>query len=461
MQDSSVTWNNKPDISTSYASERTSTGTANNKLSFDVTTWTRRVVSEEINNYGLCLRNKTESGNTYTEFYGSRTGTTQRRPKLTVVYTDDKPTQATKVKTDTPYAQGKKIYVRWEGVTANKLKAIKYKIAKLDATGTTITDADYIPYTSIGSAASSGSREIPGSAAFPVGYYRVYIRGLSKMGITGKYNSAKFKIETAPSKPTSVTVNTDSIYTGDDITVSFSGLTGNLLSEAQYRIEKVDSSGDVLDANYVPYTTLKAAPSGSDSAVISGGIKDPGIYKVYVRGKNGSGVVGEATASSNITAVKDETPEIGSMILSKGNEIIDQTEYIKSGNISVSVTGITDDRSLNNVTGSYRLLKDGNVMDSDDGISLDQDGGSLSAAFSVSQSDLSVTGEYTVEFSVTDIGGNTGTIRATLKIDDEAPNADIELLDLPQEGMLNIPFYAIDKHSGIDTIDQKTALVSL
>lgn len=445
---SSVTWNNKPSIASDYIYSLKTDGTANHKMSYNVTTWAKNVVSEKVNNYGLCLRNKTETGTSYTEFYGTRTGATSYRPKLTVVYTDDKPTQPTKVKTDTPYALGNTVYVNWEGVKANKLDKIQYKIAKLDSSGN-ITNSNYVPYTAIGSKASSGRHSIPGSADFPKGYYRVYIRGLSKMGVTGNSRSARFRIEDKPTTPSSVTISPASIFTGDTINVSWTGLTGSFLSEAQYKIAKLNSSGGIANSNYVPYSKLKSNPSASGSAAITGKITDPGTYKIYVRGKNGSGIVGGAKASDPITVLQDNAPVIGSVTLSKGNDVVDPDIYITPGNISVNVTGITDDASLSGRTGTY-TLKRGDEEIRTGNVSLTGSSGTYSAAFLINSSYINQTGEYALYFNLTDSRGNGASVVKTFKVDNTDPAGSIIISDYIQDNMKGITANISDEGSGID-----------
>ena len=154
-------WNTCPDYgtATSYLAANDSTGTANKRMRFDVTDWVSGIAGGG-SNFGLMLKNQIEASSSYTEFYGSRTGSTSYRPKLTVTYTEDKPTTASGVTASkSTYNVGENISVTWNDITANSLSHIEYRVAKYDDSGTLLDDY-YVPYTRLTSAKSTGTAVI-------------------------------------------------------------------------------------------------------------------------------------------------------------------------------------------------------------------------------------------------------------------------------------------------------------
>ena len=454
---STVTWNNKPDIASGFIDSIATNGTANHKMSYDVTSWVSNVVNESVHNYGLCLRNKTESGTTYSEFYGTRTGATSYRPKLTVVYTEDKPTQATSVTTTNPNKKGNYVKVTWAGVTANKLDYIQYKIAKCDENGT-VTDASFVPYTSLGTSLSSGTKTIPGSDEFPGGYYRVYIRGVSKMGTVGNYESKRFRIEGKPKLPSAVTVSPSTIYNGDSITVSWTGLklpNDVKAAKAQYRVAEIGSDGKVKNWNIVPYKVLKSEPDINGNKTVTLKIDDgilqnsTGNFKIFVRGVNSFDETGTGRGSNVFSILRDTSPAIGGITVLKGNDEVSSDTYITPGDLTVNVTGITDDQSLSGRTGTY-TLKRGEETIRSGSASLTESSGTYSAAFTINSSDISVTGDYVLNFSVTDARENTSKKIKNFKVDNTDPIGTIEFTDYLQEDMIGITANISDEGSGID-----------
>lgn len=191
-QAGSVTWNTCPSFASTYVSQRTSAGTNHSKMSFNVKTWIEGIAGGG-SNYGLILKNQVEASTSYTEFYGSRNSATSYRPKLTVVYTTDKPSTASTLTSPSPIFKGNPINVTWAGITANNLTQIQYKVAQCNSNWTE-TDSNYVAYTSFGTTASSGTKAIPNSANFPAGYYKIYLRGKSNQGIYGDAKTVNVQI---------------------------------------------------------------------------------------------------------------------------------------------------------------------------------------------------------------------------------------------------------------------------
>lgn len=191
-------------------------------MRFDVTDWVSGIAGGG-SNFGLMLKNQIEASSSYTEFYGSRTGSTSYRPKLTVTYTEDKPTTASGVTASkSTYNVGENISVTWNDITANSLSHIEYRVAKYDDSGTLLDDY-YVPYTRLTSAKSTGTAVIPGSSSFPEGRYGIYIRGVSTNGVngTGKRSQIITVSKDKPATPTSVTVTPNPASQGQALTVSW------------------------------------------------------------------------------------------------------------------------------------------------------------------------------------------------------------------------------------------------
>lgn len=433
---SKVTWNTCPDFGTaaSYLDENFSTGTTNKKMRFDVTSWVEGIAAGG-SNRGIMLKNKTETSTTYTEFYGSRTSATSYRPKLIVTYTEDKPTTATSVTASkSGYNVGESISVSWEGIKANNLDHIEYRVAKYDADGTLLDDY-YVPYTRLTSAKPSGSATIPNSSSFPQGRYGIYIRGVSASGVngTGKRSPIVTISKDKPTTPTSVSFSPNPCPEGHKITASWSGLVAGELKSIQYRVASYDDEWNQVKYAYVPYTTLSVSPTSSGSVVLpDSDTWETGNYKVFIRGVSAAGVTGTGKGSSVVIEENGE-PTIDTLSVSIGGTS-DASGYVKPGNVTVTADKIFDEDVITASDLSYSLY---GPNDSQVGVSLSSStvhsnsDGSYRVSFSIPQSAVSASGTYTLYFWVFDKAGNLGYISKSFNIDATAPTGSIHVTDVP------------------------------
>ena len=434
---SNVTWNTCPDYgtATSYIDYNNSTGTTNKKMTFNVTDWVARIAGGG-SNFGLMLKNQIEASTSYTEFYGTRTSATSYRPKLTVVYTEDKPATATSVTASkSGYNVGESISVTWDGITANNLDHIEYRVAKYDADGN-VTNDQYVPYTRLTSGKSSGTATIPNSSSFPAGRYGIYVRGVSGSGVngTGKRSQIVTVSKDKPSTPTSVYPSKDSYSEGSLITMNWTGLTANNLSKVQYRVASYDEDWEEIEYAYVPYTTLSVTPASAGSVVLPDSDEyEAGNYRVFIRGVSSAGVTGTGKGGK-VVITENEDPTIDTLGITIGGISAGDSAYVKPGSVSVIADYIRDEKPIKASNLSYSLYgPSGNKI----GVSLSSSNvytnsdGSYWTTFSIPQSDISASGTYTLYFWAFDDAGNLGSISKTFLIDNTAPTGSVSVTNVP------------------------------
>ncbi|MEG0097725.1 MAG: DNRLRE domain-containing protein, partial [Cetobacterium sp.] len=195
-----VTWNNRPDYSTSdgYYGTVTTTGTLYKARVMDLTNYARKVANKSITDYGLVLRSSDEGVTTgkYSKFFGSRHAGTDIRPKFTVEYYDG-PTTASTLKLSSSYLKvGETFKLDWAGIDSKSLSRVEYRIAPYnDADGVVGSDLfKYAESPNLG-ATSSGSKDITKIKELKEGCYRIYVRGVDSGGIKGTGKGATFHID--------------------------------------------------------------------------------------------------------------------------------------------------------------------------------------------------------------------------------------------------------------------------
>lgn len=151
----------------------TSSGTADAKKTLNMTTWARNVAKGSGSgnkNYGLVFKAENESASSYVKFYGSRTASTSKMPKMEVVYYDG-PTKPENVSlTKVHIKSGEKLQVSWSGITSKALDYVQYKVKNYDESTHSAT-TDYIAYsdsTNLGTT-SSGTKTIDASSGWKEG----------------------------------------------------------------------------------------------------------------------------------------------------------------------------------------------------------------------------------------------------------------------------------------------------
>lgn len=198
-----ITWNNQPGGTGDSLATFTSSGTADAKKTLNMTTWARNVAKGSGSgnkNYGLVFKAEKESASSYVKFYGSRTASTSKMPKMEVVYYDG-PTKPENVSlTKVHIKSGEKLQVSWSGITSKALDYVQYKVKNYDESTHSAT-TDYIAYsdsTKLGTT-SSGTKTIDASSGWKEGHYYLYVRGVDKGGIKSPEKAIGFVIDrTAP-----------------------------------------------------------------------------------------------------------------------------------------------------------------------------------------------------------------------------------------------------------------------
>lgn len=454
-----ITWNTVPDhgTATSYLAAVTSSGTNKTKKTFNIKSWVQSVVMQQIDNYGLVIKNQVEASTSYVEFYGTRSTTTAYRPYLAVTYTADEPAIPTvsSVTGSRIYVKGNPVKLSWTGMTCNFLDHVEYKITKADAdgnTGATITDYTKLLSTS----SSSGQATIPGTSSLAVGYYQIFIRGVSEMGTKG--TGRIYNVQIVRDRPATPTVTANATYAeGSDITVSWTGLTGNNLAKLQYRIELSDEDWNQVEYGYVPYTTFTTSPTASGSLRVPNSASlEPGYYKIFIRGVNSSGVHGIG-GGCKIQVVENEAPEIDSILFRKNWSIIGENEYVSPGDIQVTVR-MWDDQAIDASNLWYLLSKpsssytSGSLADQ----TVSKSGEYYTVSFNISEEEVQQTGIYALYFQVTDDSGNSTYDIQLFRIDATPPTGSIstalaatgESSDV-LDGTAILTAFVSDAHSGV------------
>jgi RHS repeat-associated protein len=327
---SSVTWNTRPNYSTTPSGTVTTKGTSGTKLSLSLTSYARTIAGGTTD-YGIMLRAEDEStaGNRAV-FYGTRAAS--NTPKLTVVYTD-KPTQAeTLTLTDKFIKKGESLEVNWTGITSQALASIQYKIAEYDLDSKTAGNV-VVNYTLLSTGKTKGSATVDVSS-LPEGSYAVYIRGVDAFGGLGTAKGVTFVIDQTVPKLSSVTVSAGSFGTSSSyvnttptvkwaasdaylkkITVTISGTTYQIgtASSGTYQIPVSKLSGDGVYtikfqaedkagnvSSYITKTlyydaaaptlsaTLSATSGSSDTPTVTWKASDTTLKQIYVKVNNGS-----------------------------------------------------------------------------------------------------------------------------------------------------------------------------
>lgn len=196
---STLTWNNQPKSTGEILAEFTSSGVADAKKTINLTTWARNIAKKSGNgnkNYGLVFKANDESTSSFVKFYGARTVSTAKMPKMEVVYYDG-PTKPEEVSLKKIHIKsGEKIQITWSGISSKALDYVQYKVKNYDESSKTTT-SDFISYsenTKIGNT-SSGLKTINESSEWGEGHYIIYVRGVDKGGIKSEEKGVGFVID--------------------------------------------------------------------------------------------------------------------------------------------------------------------------------------------------------------------------------------------------------------------------
>lgn len=103
----SLTWNNRPDYSSTVYDTFKSTGDTGTARTLDLTSWCRGLAADSFSNYGILLRASDESGSgIFTRYYGTRSSSSSYTPKMVVKYVDE-PATASSVTAASGYVSNK------------------------------------------------------------------------------------------------------------------------------------------------------------------------------------------------------------------------------------------------------------------------------------------------------------------------------------------------------------------
>lgn len=271
-----ITWSNRPANASKVYSSVTSSGTSGTAKTFDLTTWAKGMADGTLAKKGLALMASNEStASTYVKFYGSRTSSTTKRPKLVATYYDT-PTTATSVTTDKTYLKsGDPLTVSWAGIGSDALSYVQYRVTNYDAS-TQKNTTNYISYstsTKVGTGAS-GSNKIVSSLNWPEGQYNIYVRGVDKAGGVGTGKGKRLYVDkTAPTLSASITSSSSTSYGKVLPTVTWSA-SDTYLSQIQVSI------------NGGSYTSIGTSTSGSKQL---SGLKNSAANTINVRAVDKAG----------------------------------------------------------------------------------------------------------------------------------------------------------------------------
>lgn len=456
-KEKTVTWNNKPRFNTSdgaYGSF-TTTGTLYKERNLNLTTYARKIASNQIKDYGLMLKAEDETTSTgkYSKFYGSRHSNTSLRPKLTLEYYDG-PQQPTSVEVSPQYMNGtQSLKVSWEGITSKSLNRVQYRIAKCDDSGN-VTDSEYIPYKTLKTtSSSSGSATISDAKNWPSGRYRIYVRGVDNGNINGVGRWRSIYIDKVNPVIESMSVTPTSSLTKPigpkNISISWK-VNEKYLKDVQYRIDEGSYS-----------SVGSTAISNSKYTIPSSKFKDSKSYKITLKAIDKAGNI--SSVKSVDVHIDKTAPQIGKLELkdSSGNIITDTWTREKKPQICFS--NVTEEGSgiaIENIR--YAVVKSGN--DEPQSYSSPKD---ITFTSSVNpyegyfyRNTEGYSGAYDIYVKITDKAGNVTIERVTSKRDTIGPTGSIEVENLTSStdllrNTINITGIVDDKESGIKTSNIK------
>ncbi|MDO4170232.1 MAG: DNRLRE domain-containing protein [Lachnospiraceae bacterium] len=139
-----ITWNNRPSYNTTALSSFTTSGKSGTAKTLDVKKLITNMMVNGDANYGLMIRNKSESSS-YGKFYGTRNTTSSKRPKLSIIVSDKPATPSKLTVSPTIGKPGDNVTVKWEGISSSSLSRVEYRICRLDAAG--VDQGNIVNYT--------------------------------------------------------------------------------------------------------------------------------------------------------------------------------------------------------------------------------------------------------------------------------------------------------------------------
>ena len=277
----------------------------------------------------------------------------------------------------------RKVETNWaaETVTWNKCPEIGDSIDSITTTGSAHSKCEWSVKSWVRSIAEGGANNglcLRNSVESTSSYAEFYGSRTSSASYRPKLTVVYSDTVT---NATSVTTDKSRYVQGENVTVSWAGISASSLSEIDYRIATADSDWSDVNTQYVPYTRL-AGKTGTGSAVIPGSSSyPPGRYKVYIRGVSTTGDYGSGQAARFTI-----TPTAPSSVT------VNKESYTPGETISVTWSGIASSNGLSRIEYAFSDMED---EDEDllDFNTLTSSGASSGTAYLQAPTDL-VSGEY-------------------------------------------------------------------
>ena len=377
-----VTWNNMPSYDSTVISSFTTTGTQGTDDYLNLTSYAQNIANGTNSDYGIMLRAKDEKGS-FGQFYSARNS--GYIPRLTLVYYDA-PTRATKQTLLKSYIKpGDKLFIYWSGIESVALDYVNYRVAVCDEATDTITDTQYVPYSSLTKVGttSTGFGFINASANWPEGCYRIYLHGVDKSGVVGEATGNQFYIDgTAPTISSgSISVSTSSTSYSNNArpTIKWSA------SDAHF--SKMEYSVD----GGTTYNTMSTSTSGSFK-IPEGMLSSTGGYAIKIRAVDKAGNTKEKS--------------LGTYYYDKG------APTLESSSISpMTSTGSYSDESEPTISWTYseNLMEEIQISIDDEEYTAISD--SSSDSYTIPSDYFCEDGIYTIRLRAIDSAGNVSDVQ--------------------------------------------------
>ncbi len=409
----SITWNNRPSYASSIYDSFQSTGVKGTRT-LDLTEHARQIANGTYKSYGIMLRDADESSTgVYSKFYSSRCTTESYRPKLTIVYYDGPSTASSVTVNDSVVKPGLTTTVSWEGITSQALDRVEYRVAYYDCAAGQARDTwiNYSSETKIGTT-SSGSYRVPGSASWPTGCYRLYVRGVDKGGIKGTGLGVNVHIDgTVPTLssakitlPTTTTSSTK--YSNVVPTIQWSA-SDEHFQQIEYSINKINYGAFQGPDASKPETAVLKSKTGSYT-LPSSYFTAAGAYVIKIRARD------KADNYSSVITLPTYYYDKTAPVITNTKITTPSSSTTPSTDATPSFTYTTNDISLSKVEYSIN------------------DGGftavttSTPGTFTLPAGKLVTSGTYSFKFRAVDTAGNCSTVTSPIYYYYENPNQTAE-----------------------------------
>ena len=436
---STVTWADQPTVDSSCYATFTTKGTAGSVNTASVKTFVQDIANESNTNYGLMLRNTSESSTSkYVGYYNSRyTANAAYKPKLQIVYAD-RPSRPSAVTTTKSYInKGDSLTVGWEGISSSSLSYVQYKISEYNPDTSTWGDVviSYSSSTKIGTKAS-GSKTITAVNTLPEGYYKIVVRGVDSNGIVGVGASKSFAIDSTnpvlSSASISPTGTSSTNYGVDAPTLKWSA------SDKYFYEMQVSVDGG-------SYNRISTSASGS--AKLDNLITEPGKHVISLRARDKALNVSTAKTFTYYYDSTMPTIESGSIAYNKDTN----KATVRLSNVSCGLIGFANEVK-------YAIIKSGDAEVTDVS-SLNKTATitytDKTGKFELSSDDMNLSdGIYNVYISISDNSGHNSDIYSLqlFKFDNASYDGE-EVLSSEYDEDNNVVTLSWNEDSNIQSVD--------